>query len=180
MSQYYHFENRAIKRALAPQEQREAAPSQRIPASTAKAAVMLLVQPKRHATPCPILSALFAERVGEQDANRKGLINKQSEAVLKTSALAFRNLPDCRSSRLARLCTRLEQATTTCLRCVREPRNPALTGNRYACTVCAGFGFGASFLPGARMACRIVPSMRGMNSTTPASPISWMSRLMML
>jgi hypothetical protein len=33
--------------------------------------------------------------------------------------------------------------------------------------------------PGAMMACRIVPSMRGMNSTMPASPMSWIRRLMM-
>jgi hypothetical protein len=42
-----------------------------------------------------------------------------------------------------------------------------------------GFG-GSAFFPGARIACSVVPSIRGMNSTTPASPISWISRLMML
>jgi hypothetical protein len=36
----------------------------------------------------------------------------------------------------------------------------------------AGFLGGSAFLPGARMACSVVPSMRGMNSTMPASPIS--------
>ena len=36
-----------------------------------------------------------------------------------------------------------------------------------------GLGLGAScFFDGAMMACRIVPSMRGMNSTIPASPMS--------
>src|ERR1700678_958831 len=36
----------------------------------------------------------------------------------------------------------------------------------------AGFLGGSAFLPGARMACSVVPSMRVMNSTMPASPIS--------
>src|ERR1017187_9746809 len=37
----------------------------------------------------------------------------------------------------------------------------------------AGFAFGAScFLGAARIACRMVPSMRGMNSTMAASPTS--------
>ena len=35
----------------------------------------------------------------------------------------------------------------------------------------AGF-FGVSFFPGARMACSVLPSIRGMNSTTPFSPMS--------
>ena len=36
-----------------------------------------------------------------------------------------------------------------------------------------GLGLGAScFFDGARIACRMVPSMRGMNSTMPASPMS--------
>lgn len=39
---------------------------------------------------------------------------------------------------------------------------------------------GSAFLLGARIAWRVVPSMRGMNSTTPASPMSWMRRLMIL
>jgi hypothetical protein len=36
----------------------------------------------------------------------------------------------------------------------------------------AGFLGGSAFLPGARIACSVVPSIRGMNSTMPASPIS--------
>ena len=40
----------------------------------------LLIRPKRPATPCPILSALFAERVGEHDANHKGRINSANPA----------------------------------------------------------------------------------------------------
>ena len=41
------------------------------------------------------------------------------------------------------------------------------TGARGAAggTCCAGFGLAPSFLEGARMACRMVPSMRGINST---------------
>ena len=38
----------------------------------------------------------------------------------------------------------------------------------------------SDFFEGARMACRVVPSMRGMNSTRPASPISRIKRLMIL
>ena len=44
----------------------------------------------------------------------------------------------------------------------------------------AGFGLGAgcsAFLEGAKIACSVVPSMRGMNSTIPASPMSWMEAI---
>ena len=41
----------------------------------------LLIRPQRPATPCPILSALFAERVGEHDANHKGRINSADPAL---------------------------------------------------------------------------------------------------
>ena len=43
----------------------------------------------------------------------------------------------------------------------------------------AGFLGGSAFFPGERIACSVVPSMRGMNSTMPASPISMIKRLMM-
>ena len=38
----------------------------------------------------------------------------------------------------------------------------------------------SAFLLGARIACRVVPSMRGMNSTVPASPMSRIRRLIIL
>jgi len=64
--------------------------------------------------------------------------------------------------------------------CYLGLENRTRTTGCYACAVGAAFGFATSLRAGARMACRIVPSMRGINSTTPASPISWISRLMIL
>src|ERR1035437_7878289 len=62
-----------------------------------------------------------------------------------------------------------------CAACGTGGWEPAAGGGAAA----AGLGLGAScFFEGAMMACRIVPSMRGMNSTTPASPLSWMSLLL--
>ena len=40
-----------------------------------------MIRPKRYATPRPILSAFFAERVGDHDANHKGRTNKSIAQV---------------------------------------------------------------------------------------------------
>ncbi len=60
------------------------------------------------------------------------------------------------------------------------PDDSFIVRGGYACAAGAAFGLATSLRAGARMACKIVPSMRGMNSTIPASPMSWMSRLMIL
>src|SRR5271156_3565720 len=59
-----------------------------------------------------------------------------------------------------------------------QERAPCAAGSAAGTLGGAGF-FGTSFFPGARVAWSVVPSMRGMNSTEPESPMSWIRRLMM-
>jgi len=73
------------------------------------------------------------------------------------------------------------RSNAACARiCYSGSENRTCMKGCYACAAGAAFGLGGSFFPGARIACRIVPSMRGINSTMPASPMSWMSLLMIL